>query len=81
MIDGNGLISNEMLEKLEQTAREQQREPIEVVEEALGRYFASQRLAKLGEKLNRNAVSKGIREEDVPDLVQQVRRENATRDR
>jgi hypothetical protein len=81
MANGNELISEDMLHKVEATAREQSREPAEVVEEALGRYFASQRLEKLGSKLQERALAKGIREEDVPELVHQVRRENAERGR
>jgi hypothetical protein len=81
MTNGKSLLSDDMLHKVEETAREQSREPSEVVEEALGRYFASQRLEKLGSKLEKRARSKGIREEDVPGLVQEVRRENADRGR
>jgi predicted transcriptional regulator len=69
------LISDEMKQRVEDLAREQAREPGEVVEEALGRYLASQRLDKLGARLERRALANGIREEDVPRLVEEVRRE------
>jgi hypothetical protein len=81
MTNAKSLLSDDMLHKVEEAAREQSREPSEVVEEALGRYFASQRLETLGAKLEKHARSKGIREEDVPGLVQEVRRENADRGR
>lgn len=72
-MDGKGLITEELLQKVEEMAREPRREPAEVDEEPLGRYFASQRLNRLSEKLNRVAVSKDIREDYVPDLVHEVR--------
>jgi predicted transcriptional regulator len=73
------LISDQLKQRVEDLAREQNREPVEVVEEALGRYLASQRLEKLGARLERQALANGIREEDVPGLVEQVRRENEAR--
>ena len=75
------LISEDLQQKVEALAREQNRDPAELVEEALGRYLASQRLEKLSAKLERRALDKGIREEDVPGLVQEVRRENEARGR
>jgi predicted transcriptional regulator len=73
------IISDDMQQRVEALAREQNREPEDVVEEALGRYLASQRLEKLGTKLEKRALAKGIREEDVPELVHELRRENAER--
>jgi predicted transcriptional regulator len=70
------LISDNLLHQVEETARAQNREPSDLVEEALGRYLASHRLASFAEKIERRATQKGIREEDVPDLVEEVRHEN-----
>jgi hypothetical protein len=75
------LISDDLLHQVEQTACEQNREPAQVVEEAVGRYLASQRLTSFSERMERRAWEKGIREEDVPRLVEEVRRENETRSR
>ena len=75
------LISDDLMHQVEQTAREQNREPAEVVEEAVGRYLASQRLASFADKMERRVREKGIREEDVPRLVEEVRRENEARGR
>ena len=67
--------------ELDQLAREQQREPGEVLEEAVRRYAAACRLEKFAEKMGSRAREKGIREEDVPRLVEEVRRENNERGR
>ena len=40
------LISDDLLHQVQEAAREQNREPVEVIEEAVGRYLASQRLAR-----------------------------------
>jgi predicted transcriptional regulator len=70
------VLSDESQRKIEELARDQQREPGDVLDEALERYAASQMLEKLSERLERRALAKGIREEDVPKLVEEVRREN-----
>jgi hypothetical protein len=70
------VLSDESQRKIEELARDQQREPGDVLDEAVERYAASQMLEKLSERLERRALAKGIREEDVPKLVEEVRREN-----
>ena len=77
MIDARELISEEMIERIEISARDQNRKPAEVLEEALSRYMAQRRLESLAERGEALARARGIREEDVPELVQQVRGENA----
>jgi hypothetical protein len=69
------------LHQVKETAWDQKREPSEIVEEALGRYLASQRRAHLAERMEKRALSKGITEEDIPRLVDEVRRENESRGR
>lgn len=81
MTDARELLSGEMIEKIEACAKEQRREPVEVLEEALGRYMAQQRLQRLADRGEKLARERGIREEDLPELVRQVRRENAERGR
>jgi predicted transcriptional regulator len=75
------LLSDELLQQVVETARAQNREAAEVVEEAVGKYLASQRLERFAERMGRRAAAKNIREEDVPQLVDEVRRENEARGR
>jgi predicted transcriptional regulator len=79
MTDAKELLSQELIEKIESCAREQNRKPSEVLEEALGRYMALRRLERLSENGERLARERSIREQDVEDLVQQVRQENKAR--
>ena len=74
-------LSDESQQQIEQLAREQQREPGEVLEEAVRRYAVACRLERFADKMGQRARDKGIREEDVPRLVEEVRRENAERGR
>jgi predicted transcriptional regulator len=78
-MEGKALLSDELKQRVEDFARQQNREPADVVEEALNRYVASDRL--FSAKLETLAISRGIREEDVPDLVHEVRRESTERGR
>jgi len=81
MTNGRSLLSQDLFLQVAETAREQSREPAEIVEEAVGRYLASQRLMRFSERAERKARAKGIAEEDVPRLVDEVRRENESRER
>ena len=74
-------LSDELQQQIETIAREQKREPAEVLEEAVRRYVGVQRLEKLAQKGGERARKLGIREEDVPRLVDEVRRENKERGR
>jgi predicted transcriptional regulator len=66
------MLSDESQQQIEQLAREQQREPGEVLEEAVRRYAAACRLERFADKMGQRARDKGIRE-DVPRLVDEVR--------
>lgn len=81
MADSRALLSEELRQKVEDFAREQNRVPADVMEEAVNRYLASQRLAWFAEKMGRQMARRGITEKDVSGLVQQVRRESETRGR
>lgn len=81
MTDGKSLIADELMETVTQLARQQQREPAEVVRDAIQEYAARNRLESFSEKMAKRAQEKGIREEDVPDLVRRVRREPEPRER
>jgi predicted transcriptional regulator len=76
MATGNEPVSDSLLQRIEDLARQQSREPAEVLEEAFNRYAALCRLDRFSEKMEARARSLGIEEKDVPELVQQVRREN-----
>ncbi|HUE20742.1 MAG TPA: hypothetical protein VMQ86_03625 [Bryobacteraceae bacterium] len=81
MIDSSALVSDELKHRIEEFAREQNRDPADVMEEAVNRYLAGQRLARFAKRMECQARSHGISEEDVPRLIQEVRRENETRGR
>jgi len=72
----DALLSDELRLKLEELARRQNREPAEVLEDAVRRYAATCRLELFSEKLEKHAGSLGISEDDVPRLVNEMRREN-----
>lgn len=77
----HSLVSEEMRRRIEDLARQENREPSEVLEEAVRRYAASCRLQRLSQRLERSARGRGIREEDIPSLVKEVRAENQLRGR
>jgi len=79
MTDAKELLSEEMIQRIEDCAREQGRKPAEVLEEAIGRYMALQRLNRLSDRIGGRALAQGVNEEDVPGLVEEVRRENRQR--
>jgi hypothetical protein len=81
MTSGKELFSGKLLEQVEQAARAQNREPSELVEEAVRKYLNSERLERFVERAERRARTKGLREEGVPRLVSEVRRENQERGR
>jgi hypothetical protein len=81
MTDAEELLSEELIGQIEKCAREQNRRPGEVVEEALRRYMALRRLERLSERGGELARARNIREEDIPEVVHDLRRENTARGR
>ena len=81
MTDAKEVLSEELLRKLEEMARAENRKPSEVLEEAVRRYMAVRRLERLAERGETLARAKGISEEELPSLVDEVRRENRVRER
>ena len=67
------LISDELQQRVEELAREQKREPEEVVEEALGRYLASQRINDTFAYGEAQARKLGIHAKDVDIIVREER--------
>ncbi len=76
MTDSKALLPDELKRRIDDFAREQDRDPADVMEEAVNRYLASQRLGRFAEKMERKARSQSISEQDVPRLIQEVRLEN-----
>jgi predicted transcriptional regulator len=77
LANGKALLWDELLHKVEETARAQNRQPEEVVAEAVNKYLEDQGWARFVERNEARAQRKGIREEDVDRLIAEVRRENA----
>jgi predicted transcriptional regulator len=69
-------LAEELQQQIAQFAREQNREPGEVLEDAVRRYIAVRKLERLAEKGEARARALDIQEENVPRLVEEVRREN-----
>jgi len=76
MTDTKGLLSDELLHQVEETARAQNRRPAEVVTEAVAKYLEEQSWRQYVERNELRARAKGIGEDDVDRLISEVRREN-----
>jgi metal-responsive CopG/Arc/MetJ family transcriptional regulator len=77
MTDKKALLTEELLHEVEEAARAQNREPRELVADALRKYLDEQSWVEYVEKNERRARANGIGEEDVERLISEVRRENA----
>jgi len=73
------LISDDLLHQVEQTAREQNRQPAEVLEEAWKRYIDEQSWAKLVTAGQENARRLGLKESDTERLIAEFRQEKRGR--
>ena len=69
-------LAEELQQQIAQFARAQNRESGEVLEDAVRRYIAVRKLERLAEKGEARARALDIKEENVPRLVEEVRREN-----
>lgn len=76
MTDGKQMLSESLLQRVTELALQQNRDPAEVLEEAVRRYATSCKLERFSKSMGERAQEKGIREEHVPELVSEVRREN-----
>ena len=72
-------LSDELQRQIEEVARTQNRKPAEVLEEAVRKYLDDQKWQSLVARGEKRARALGITEDDVPRLIQEVRRENRTR--
>jgi hypothetical protein len=73
------LISGDLLHQLEKTAREQNREPAEVLEEAWARYVEEQSWARLVTVGKENSRRLGLEESDTERLIADYRQEKRGR--
>jgi predicted transcriptional regulator len=76
MTDTKALLSDELLHQVEDLARAQNRQPAEVVADAVAKYLEEQSWGKYVESNELRARAKGIGEDDVDRLISEVRREN-----
>ena len=80
-MDTKQLLSDVLLQQVEEAARAQNRKPAELLEEAVRNYLKEQSwqvFVGIAEQRNR---THGLTEEEVPRLVSEVRRENQERGR
>lgn len=81
MPDNSPLLTEELLHKVEETARAQNRQPADVVADAVRKYLEELNWVQFVERNEKRARTNGIGEEDVERLIAEVRRENAERGR
>ena len=74
MTDSKSLLSDDLLQQVEETARAQNRQPADVVQEALERYLRLKRRQKLYAYGEAQAAKLGIRERDGPEIVKDIRK-------
>ena len=67
------LLSDDLLKRVQETARAQKRDPEEVVSEAVRKYLDEQSWIKFVEKNEARARAMGISEDDVDRLISEVR--------
>jgi histone H3/H4 len=79
--EGKQIFPDELMETVMQLANQQHRQPAEVLQDAVRQYAATHRLERVAEKIAKHAQAKGIREEDIPELVRRVRRGKEQRER
>jgi len=68
-------LSNGLMAEVEETARAQNRKPVEVLEDAVRQYLDDQKWERLVTSGERRAKEKGLTEADVPRLIEEVRAE------
>ncbi len=78
MTDANELLSPELIRKIEEAARTENRNAAEVVRDAVKQYL-DQSWVEFVARNERRAKDMGLMEEDVPRLVEEYRRENRSR--
>ncbi|HWF10067.1 MAG TPA: hypothetical protein VG297_16480 [Bryobacteraceae bacterium] len=77
----NVLLSDELLREVQETARAQNKQPAEVVTEAVSKYVKDRKWARFVERNEQRARELGITEQDIPRLIAETRLENKQRGR
>lgn len=72
-------LSDELQQQIEQVARDQNRQPAEVLEDAVRQYLQERKWASLVAKGEGRARERGLTEADIPRLIDEVRSENRSR--
>jgi predicted transcriptional regulator len=76
MTDAKELLTDELVQQVEDLARAQNRKPAEVLQEAVAQYAEKQSWMEFVKRNENRAAALGLTEEDIPRLVREVRREN-----
>jgi hypothetical protein len=71
----NTNIAEELLARVREAAEAEERSPEELIADALERYLRAKRFDRLASYGESRAHELGIREEDVPRLVKETRKE------
>jgi hypothetical protein len=79
MLEAKEILKPDLIEKIEDAARTENRQPSEVLEDAWSRYAEEKSWVKLVEDGHANAKRLGIEETDVVRLVSEYRREHRSR--
>lgn len=76
MTDVKELLSDDLLRQIEETAQAQNRKPSDVLQEAVKQYLEKQSWVEFVGRNEQRARDMGLTEDDVPRLIEEVRREN-----
>lgn len=81
MTNANELLSEEMIQQIEEAARTEHRKPAEVLQDAVKQYLERHSWMEFVSRNEQRAREMGLTEEDVPRLVEEYRREKRERSR
>jgi metal-responsive CopG/Arc/MetJ family transcriptional regulator len=76
MTNAKELLSEEMIQQIEEAARTENRKPAEVLQDAVKQYLERRSWMEFVSRNEQRAREMGLKEEDVPRLVEEYRREN-----
>jgi hypothetical protein len=79
MADAKELLTDELVQQVEDIARAQNRKPAEVLQDAVKEYADHHGWVEFVQRNNQRARARNITEDDIPRLIQEVRRENEQR--
>jgi predicted transcriptional regulator len=75
MSDATEFLTDELVQQVKALAVAQNRKPVEVLQEAVAQYAQKQSWREFVNRNEKRAAALGLTEDDVPRLVQEVRRE------